>query len=174
MSTTFICRHCKKRVKRNPRLKVSQHYCGSTACQQARKNEWERNRLRTSADYRARRQASKRLWYKNRPGHSYQHQYRGLHPDYVSGNRLQQQNRNKSRTQSAAAVQIVKTDVLLSKFLSGSGFHVILPVKNESVIKDCKDGRVNRATNGYSIFCSDITEQVALIVKTDTIASLIG
>jgi len=43
MTPTFICKHCKKRKPRNIRIK-DQRYCGSPACQRARKTSWERKK----------------------------------------------------------------------------------------------------------------------------------
>jgi hypothetical protein len=61
----FRCRHCKK--LRNKRSK-EQHYCGSEACQKARKNAWRRSRLKADADYRANQRASTQAWLDSQGG----------------------------------------------------------------------------------------------------------
>lgn len=171
MATTYICRHCKERYIKNTRLKKGQRYCGSNACQQERKNKWERERSRSDKSYRTRRQASKSNWYNTHQGYIYQRDYRSSHPEYVISNRQKQHFRNHKPTESAIPCQIVKTDALISNLLANSDFHVILPVKNASVKKDCKDGRVNCLTCGHSAQYSDITERFSVIVKTDAIAT---
>lgn len=55
----FRCRHCKKLwLKRS----AEQRYCGSKACQQARKNAWRRRKLEVDPDYRANQRASTQAW----------------------------------------------------------------------------------------------------------------
>jgi hypothetical protein len=61
----FRCRHCKKvRPRRSP----EQCYCGSEACQKARKNAWRRSKLRLDPDYRANQQASTKAWLASQGG----------------------------------------------------------------------------------------------------------
>jgi len=52
MSKTFKCHHCQKRFPKNPRVK-DQKYCGLRACQGARKNKWEREKLKNDPHYKA-------------------------------------------------------------------------------------------------------------------------
>ena len=115
MISNFVCHHCKKRYKKNPRLKIVQRYCGSKECQQARKNSWERNKLKTNSDYKQKRKASKSNWYLKRPGYEYQKNYRLSHPSYVSDNRSKQQMRNSNRNQVVHELNIVKTDALIEQ-----------------------------------------------------------
>jgi len=58
MSKYFYCRKCKKRTRRNVRIK-EQSYCSANLCQQARKNDWERNKKRIDPSYRQRRKAQR-------------------------------------------------------------------------------------------------------------------
>ncbi|MFA5433267.1 MAG: hypothetical protein WC319_10450 [Candidatus Paceibacterota bacterium] len=128
MSTrTFICQHCQRRVKKNPRLKGKQHYCGRTACQQARKDKWERDRLGSDPAYRDKRSGAKKNWYRGYPGDRYQHQYRQEHGDYTKSNRCNQQKRDKKITGKPSVAKIVKTDALSSKNLVPRGLYVLLP-----------------------------------------------
>ncbi len=130
MSTrTFICQHCRQRVKKNPRLKEKQHYCGLPACQQARKDKWERDRLLSDPAYRDKRSEAKRNWYRGYPGDRYQHQYRQEHSDYTKSNRCNQQKRGKKITGEPSVAKIVKTDALSSKSLVPQGLYVLLPYK---------------------------------------------
>ena len=132
MSNTFICFHCNKRHKKNPRIKTVQRYCGSKKCQQVRKNKWEQNKLRHDIEYRTRRKSSKQIWYKSYPGHSYQHHYRENHPAYVLSNRIKQVFRNSIRNESGFSNQIVKTDTLIPESFTGSGFYALFPCTNAS------------------------------------------
>ena len=92
------CQHCHRRLKKNPRLKGKQRYCGSPSCQQARKNKWERKKLKADAHYKARRLAYREQWYSRYPGDKYQSTYRQAHPEYMVGNREKQRKRGKKIT----------------------------------------------------------------------------
>ena len=132
MSKTFICRQCKKRYHKNPRLKGIQKYCGSAACQQFRKTEWERNKLVEDPVYQSKRQADKKRWYLKYPGYKYQSAYRKFHPSYGEDNRKKQLLRNEKRQISAASTKIVKTDTLIVESFIGGGFYALFPCKNAS------------------------------------------
>jgi hypothetical protein len=70
----FRCRHCRKLRFRRSR---EQHYCGSEACQKARKNAWRRNRVRADVDYRANQLAATRAWLESQGGSAaYHRRYR--------------------------------------------------------------------------------------------------
>ncbi len=125
-STELRCLHCKQTKRRNRRVK-GQKYCGDNACQQARKNAWERHKLQRDRDYKASRAASKRRWYEtNRQGADYQSTYRKSHPDYIASNRLKQRNRAQNGKESAEASKIVKTDALSPQLVDKQGVVVIL------------------------------------------------
>ena len=109
---TFTCRHCQTPHPKNPRHK-NQKYCSSPLCQQARKNAWERRRLKADADYKESRKAQKRKWYKQHPGDQYQANYRSTHPIYQNSNREKQRLRNRKRVQDVSVSKIVKTDALI-------------------------------------------------------------
>ncbi len=128
MTKTFRCAHCKKRKSVNRRLKGTQRYCGSAACQQARKNVWERERLQKDPDYQSKRKASKDKWRSKRPSHEYQRQYRESHPEYVAKNRERQKFRNASVLQD----KIVKTDALNRESLVVSGLYALIPYNTDT------------------------------------------
>ena len=119
----FKCKHCGKLFKCNPRLKSSQRYCSEVACQQTRKNTWERIKIKTNENYRKRRQVSKERWRKQHAAHSYQCRYRETHPAYVVTNREQQ----KTRGQKGRETKIVKTDALLQERPIDCGLYALLP-----------------------------------------------
>jgi len=135
---TFICCNCGRRCRKNVRLKGRQRYCGSKACQQARKNVWERDRLKRDKSYRLKRYSSKKAWYVNYPGDRYQSSYRASHPDYVSGNREKQRLRGRQDTVTVREEQIVKTDALSSEGIVNQGFYMLIPCEKtrpEKIVK---------------------------------------
>lgn len=138
MASTFICTHCGKKVRRNPRIKEGQHYCGLAGCQQARKNSWEQEKNKNNGSYRTRRRASKKRWLKEHSGSLYQESYRSTHADYVQLNREKQVKRNQKRKIIHAGEQIVKTDALNSERLIPGGLYAIKPYRTDAFGKIVK------------------------------------
>ena len=139
MSTaTFTCQHCHRLFKKNPRLKGEQHYCGSRECQQARKNKWEGEKLKSDTHYKARRLANREQWYSRYPGDKYQSVYRQCHPEYVVGNREKQRKRGKTLAGNASGSKIVNPDTLPSESLVLCGLYVLSPCKNADTGKIVK------------------------------------
>ena len=159
MSTTFICHHCKQRHHPNIRLREKQRYCGSTGCQQARKNEWERNKLRSDPVYRLKRRADKKRWYSNYPGDKYQSGYRKSHRLYCSENRKGQVLRNESRKITTGSPKIVKTDTLTSESVVSSGFYALFPCADASGEKIVK-------TDALIVQLSGIQHDVAFLFNS--------
>lgn len=63
-----------------------QKYCRKVECQRYRRNEYQKKKLRTDADYRANQYAAQAKW---RETHShYWKEYRASHPAYVERNRI--------------------------------------------------------------------------------------
>lgn len=138
MSSTFTCIHCHKSCKKNSRLKLSQKYCNSKPCQQARKNQWEREKLKNDAVYKAKRQAAKRKWYLQYPGDQYQSAYRDKHPDCCAANREKQRKRNQKRVLVFGDQKIVKTDALRSESADIQGVYMLFPYKKRDAEKIVK------------------------------------
>ncbi len=156
MPVTFICKNCKKETKSNFRLKVKQKYCGLSACQRARKNQWEKDKLKKDKTYREKRKKTKAKWRNNRPAHEYQRKYRESNPDYVEQNRKKQKFRNAKRNASVFSSKIVKTDALNTQSLFTSGLYELVPynpdtrekiVKTDSLIVHIAD--IQRHTVGF-------------------------
>ena len=124
---TFICCHCRRRCRKDVRIKSPQHYCGLKSCQQARKNQWERDKLKRDSTYRLKRISNKKAWYIKYPGDRYQSSYRANHPDYVSDNREKQRLRESKITQKTNNKKIVKTDALFSESLINKGLYALIP-----------------------------------------------
>lgn len=138
-SKYFTCCHCKRLCLCNIRIKKGQRYCSDRTCQQARKNKWERDRLRRDESYRLKRLSAKKDWYATHRGDRYQDSYRQSHPSYVEANRLSQHARNTRRLSVNASVpEIVKTDALNPASLIASGLYVILPYREADAQKIVK------------------------------------
>jgi hypothetical protein len=128
MPSTFVCRHCGNEGRKNPRNKGRQNYCGGTSCQQARKNAWERAKLKHEPGYKAKRTSCKKRWYEtDRQGAAYQAHYRKAHPDYVEQNRKKQLIRNQRVRNDRGSTKIVKTDALASQSVEVQGLYVLIP-----------------------------------------------
>lgn len=109
---TFRCACCRRIVRRNLRVKMQQ-YCGAKACQQARKNKWQREKLQTDPDYRVNKRESQQEWQKANP--AYWRQYRSRHPEYQKHNQRLQQARDNKRSQ-ATVDDLAKRDMLSQYF----------------------------------------------------------
>lgn len=154
MANYFKCAHCQEKVLANPRLKGKQFYCGSKACQQARKNKWEKEKLKRDKNYRTKRLAQKAKHRRKNNSDQYQAQYRGSHPRYVKNNRSQQKQRNENRrglSFTSTSEKIVKTDALALKAFLTKGLYVITPyfsdplekiVKTDALIVELQSCRV--------------------------------
>lgn len=132
MGRTFRCKHCGRRVARNPRIKTGQRYCGLSSCQGARKNSWRLDKNQKDECYRKKRSASNKRWRKHHSAHDYQHKYRGTHPEYVAINREKQQKRNEKRKVFNTSTKIVKSDALTSERLITAGLYELLPCRQNN------------------------------------------
>lgn len=128
MATTFVCKCCGKRVKKDPHIKSGQQYCGLESCQQSRKNSWERNKIHSDDIYSEKRKSSKKQWREQR-GYLYQRRYREMHPDYVNVNRENQVKRRQKEEVFDAGEQIVKTDPLSPERLIPTGVYILTPYR---------------------------------------------
>jgi len=141
MSKYFYCCKCKKRTRRNVRLK-QQSYCGSQACQQARKNAWELKKKRSDPSYRQGRMDQHASWLKKKGGgDSYQRTYRERRMDYAEKNRLYQKVRNLLSREVSLGLNmhdIVKTDALTSARPIQSGLYEISSIKTRCAKKIVK------------------------------------
>jgi hypothetical protein len=93
------CKHCKRLVPANPRVK-NQLYCGRKACQQARKSDWQRQKMKRDPDYAESQDQARRNWRnKNR---DYWKNYRNTNTEYTDRNRELQKQRDQKRRQQRA------------------------------------------------------------------------
>jgi hypothetical protein len=129
MATTFVCKCCGKRVKKDAHIKSGQRYCGLGSCQRSRKNNWERNKISSDVIYCEKRKASKKRWREKPRGYLYQRKYREMHPDYVTVNRENQIKRRKKEEVFDTGEQIVKTDALSTEMPIITGLYILTPYR---------------------------------------------
>jgi hypothetical protein len=138
MAKKFLCKHCHQYKKVTIRSKAQQHYCSSPMCQKARKNQWEREKLRNDGAYKNKRQKIKSDWRIKKPCDQYQRLYRATHPGYEQTNREKQKIRNKKRQEiknKQAIRKIVKTDALNPEKLITTGLYTLLPYQGGTYAK---------------------------------------
>ena len=87
-----VCPHCGCRFTPCPRVK-NQRFCGKHECRKAWKREWQRNKLKQDADYRANQKAAHQAWCKEHP--EYWRTYRQRNPRQAEANRVRQRKRAK-------------------------------------------------------------------------------
>ena len=129
MILTFICQHCGRTCRCNPRVK-NQEYCSRKECQQARKNKWEKKKYQTKKKYRKKRLESQKPWRKNYPQKQYQKEYRAKRPDYVVRCYEDQNERYKRRRKAergALEQNNVNTDAIFTH-PRGGGLYKLIPI----------------------------------------------
>jgi len=90
----------------------NQRYCGTRACQQARKNKWQREKQQADPDYRSNKRESQQAWQKGNL--TYWRQYRSRNLEYLERNRQLQQERDRKRCQTTD--RLAKMDTLSRYF----------------------------------------------------------
>lgn len=91
------CTACGQSFRPHPQV-PNQSYCSDDQCQRERRRRWQRDKLKTDADYRDNQSRAQRAWLERNP--EYWREYREAHPEYVERNRNQQRDR-------AAPVQVL-------------------------------------------------------------------
>lgn len=89
-----ICVSCQEPFEKNPRQK-NQTYCSKPACQRARKNKWQRDKMKSDDEYRADQKQATKDWHQNNP--DYWKTYRKKHQKKTLRNTLLQRGRNQKR-----------------------------------------------------------------------------
>jgi len=114
------CAHCRRLMRLNPRVK-SQRYCGSRACQRARKTSWQREQMSRDRDYQANHKRAQADWAEGNPG--YWALYRSSHPDYRERNRILQKERDARRRER----NLAKMDALSGRKHIEPGTYYLFP-----------------------------------------------
>ena len=120
-----------------PRRNVpQQRYCSKRACQRTRRRRWQRQELKTDADYRANQAAAQQRWRARHP--DYWRRYRQNRPDYAERNREQQRARNRRRRSAGTGPSpppIANMDAYRSQTPVCSGTYRLVPVAAPGVAK---------------------------------------
>jgi len=127
---------CCKTMFRPDRYHPHQNHCTKKECQQSRRANWQKNRLKTDKTYRENQADAQALWKDKNP--NYWKNYRATHPEYVKRNRLKQQlRRNQSKTSQAPPLQpdVAKMDVASLQQPLVSGKYRLISLDNEDVAK---------------------------------------
>lgn len=103
-----------------------QRFCPSPECQRQRRREWQRQRLRTDADYRENQARAQRVWASDHA--EYWRLYRIRHPAYSDRNREQQRRRNVRR-------RIAKMDAWRNLTAVPSGLYALAPASSGLIAK---------------------------------------
>ena len=92
--TTKICACCGQAFEPRPQV-PNQSYCSAPACQRARRQRWQRDKMQSDPDYRENQRRSQQAWLERHP--EYWRNYRDINPEYVTRNRLRQWSREELR-----------------------------------------------------------------------------
>jgi hypothetical protein len=142
---TFRCACCRRILPRNSRVK-KQGYCGAGACQQARKNKWQREKQQTDPDYLANKRESQQGWQKRNP--TYWQQYRSKNKDACERNRRMQQERDGKRRQATKDGNLAKKDALDGIFNDTTMTYFIYASEDNLAKKDALSVKIIPITPG--------------------------
>jgi hypothetical protein len=100
-----------------------QTYCSKHACQRARKQRWNHQKLENDPDYRDNKQRSQRDWMDRNSG--YWRQYRADNPDYTDRNR----SRQRAKTAPSKPTILAKKDESNGPQTFKAGVYRITPIQ---------------------------------------------
>ncbi|WP_223511352.1 hypothetical protein [Pseudomonas sp. GL-B-19] len=99
-----ICACCGLAFEKRPQV-PNQTYCSLPACQRARRQRWQRDKMQTDPDYRDNQSRNQRAWLDRHP--EYWRNYREANPEYVDRNK----SRQRSKHDLQQEVDLAKMDV---------------------------------------------------------------
>lgn len=152
------CRHCRRLFTVCPR-NPDQKYCSASQCQKARKQKWQRKKIRKDPAYRLNQQDARKGWQDKNPG--YWKIYREEHPEYTRRNREKQRSRNRlQRIMAAISRQIAKMDTIPAKEHDISGYYGLISVQDLPFAKmDAKFVKIIEMPEGYDQIGGDCKER---------------
>jgi hypothetical protein len=143
MNQEIRCANCRCLFSPDPRVK-NQRYCGAKACQRARKNLWQRQKMATDPDYQENQRDCQRRWYQRHP--DYWLSYRRQRAEYCRRNRLLQ----KTRDQKRRLRNLAKMDALKRDYSFRPGTYYVVP---HLAKMDASAQEVLIIPRPYSSFC---------------------
>ncbi|MHC8307534.1 hypothetical protein [Pseudomonas sp. PB3P13] len=99
-----ICACCGLPFEKRPQV-PNQTYCSLPACQRARRQRWQRDKMQSDPDYRDNQSRNQRAWLDRHP--EYWRNYREANPEYVDRNRSHQRSKHDQQQK----VDLAKMDV---------------------------------------------------------------
>jgi len=127
------CQHCHRSFPRRAHL-ANQKFCHRKPCQNARKNQWRKDKLALDMDYKDNQREAQRRWMAKNPG--YWRSYRDGHPGYVKTNRQRQRERNRGRKPPQVRRSVIaKSDGSCRKSEWISGYYLIERVSYDRIAK---------------------------------------
>jgi hypothetical protein len=131
-----LCKKCRQLFKVRPQI-PNQKYCSQKKCQRARKNVWQKAKIRTDKAYRQNQKEAQKRWHKSNP--EYYQNYRKKNPEYTAKNRLAQAERNR-RKRSVSGLKsiydvIAEMDLSSNKISIKSGRYTIISADNPKFAK---------------------------------------
>lgn len=119
-----LCACCGLSFQAVPQV-PDQAYCSQPACQSARKQLWNKQKLQNDPDYRDNKQRSQRDWMDRNLG--YWRQYRADNPDYTNRNR----SRQRVKTPPVKSTILAKKDESSGPQTFKAGLYRITPLQRE-------------------------------------------
>ena len=131
-----FCKNCRRRFIPTPQ-RPDQQYCSSTKCQWARKNAWQKEKMRTDPAYRQNQKDAQERWRKKNP--DYYRNYRERHPEYTRRNRGAQSHRNRKNRQKGNVASIfdviAKMDVSNTENAIKPGNYTLISADDPKIAK---------------------------------------
>lgn len=98
------CKKCRRLFTVTPQ-RPNQKFCSCKKCQRARKDAWQKGKMRMDSTYRQNQKDARERGLKKNP--EYYTNYRKKHPEYAQKNRTAQIDRNRKNRQKANDAPIV-------------------------------------------------------------------
>jgi len=132
--------------------KVKKHeYCNKKKCQRARKNKWQKQKMKNDEIYRKDQKEAQKIWLDNNP--DYWKKYRRKNLKYAENNRKKQNKRNQKAKSATEPISkpIAKMDALTHENKIISGRYELVPVKSNIIAKmDALIVEINTISRGYA------------------------
>jgi hypothetical protein len=128
MNRQSQCAHCRRRYVPNPRVKT-QRFCSHKPCQQARKTQWQRDKMAADPDYQANQRDARYTGQRQHP--DYWRHYRRRRAEYRERNRLLQSHRDQTRR----AKPLAKMDASGAVTFVNPGIYHLIPATGNVLAK---------------------------------------
>lgn len=122
------CKYCRQDFRPRPQ-NPDQQYCSDSACQRARKRDWQRQKLLFDLEYQGNQKAAQRCWQEKNP--NYWQEYRKRNSVYADRNRELQRERNRRRReQDIGQIPIANMDASMPESSISPGRYLLSRVNS--------------------------------------------